>query len=201
MRSTANDLLEFLAANIGLVRTPLAAAMGDMVKVRRPTQYLELKAALGWHVATLHNIDIVWHNGQSAGHRVFVGFSPRLRAGVVVLSNSANSIDDIGVHILDPLSPLRKLYREVPISPTLYGNYLGRYQVNENFALTVTLDRGRLYIQGTGQDRAEMFSEADGRFFLRVVDAEIIFQTDSAGLTRSLSLMQDGKTVYALRVQ
>ena len=37
LRSTTNDLLTFLAANIGYVKTPLAPAMADMLKVRRPT--------------------------------------------------------------------------------------------------------------------------------------------------------------------
>jgi CubicO group peptidase (beta-lactamase class C family) len=203
MRSSANDLLDFLAANIGLTRTPaaLAAAMADMVKVRRPTQYLERKAALGWHIATLHGIDIVWQNGGSAGHRAFVGFSPQLRAGVVVLSNSANTIDDIGVHLLDRQAPLRKLYRESPVSPGLYDNYIGRYQVSDTFGLSVTRDGNRLYIQATGQPRAELFAEGDDRFFLRVVNGEVLFQTDASGRARALSLAQGGKTATALRVR
>jgi CubicO group peptidase (beta-lactamase class C family) len=201
MRSTANDLLNFLAAAIGLDRTPLAPAMADMIKVRRPTQYLELKTAIGWHVATLHGVDIVWHNGQTPGFRSFIGYAPQLRAGVVVLSNAASTIDDIGVHLLDPQTPLRKLYREVPVSPGLFDNYIGRYQVSDNFALSVSRDGGRLFIQGTGQPRAELFAESDNRFFLRVVNGEVVFETDSNGSARELSLTQDGKTVSAVRVR
>jgi len=37
LRSTANDLLTFLSANLGYTKTPLAPAMADMLKVRRPT--------------------------------------------------------------------------------------------------------------------------------------------------------------------
>jgi D-alanyl-D-alanine-carboxypeptidase/D-alanyl-D-alanine-endopeptidase len=201
MRSTANDLLDFLAANIGLTSSPLAPAMADMVKMQRPTQYLELKAALGWHVATLHGVEMVWENGQTAGYRAFIGFVPKTRAGVVVLSNSANTIDDIGVHILDKVTPLRTLHREAEIKVSQFDNYIGRYEVNENFALNVTRDGNKLYIQGTGQPRAELYSSGDDQFFLRVVDGTVIFQTDGSGRARSLSLTQDGKTVPAQLVQ
>ncbi len=201
MRSTANDLLNFLAANIGLTGSPLAPAMADMVRIQRPTQYSELKVALGWHVATLHGVEMVWENGQTEGYRAFIGFVPKTRSGVVVLSNSANTIDDIGVHILDTATPLRTLHREAEIKPSQFDNYVGRYQVNENFALNVTRDQNSLYIQGTGQPRAELYFSGDDQFFLRVVDGTVIFQTDGAGRAHSLSLSQDGKTVPAQLVQ
>jgi len=201
MRSTANDLLDFLAANLGLKPSPLAPAMADMIKVRRPTQFVELKAAIGWHIATLHGIEIIWHNGQTAGSRSFIGFAPKSRTGVVVLSNSANTIDDIGVHLLDPQSPLRTLRREVPVNPSQFENYIGRYAVSETFALEVTRDGNRLFIQAAGQPRAELFAESAEKFFLRVVDGDVVFQTDSSGRANSISLTQDGKTVSALRVR
>jgi D-alanyl-D-alanine-carboxypeptidase/D-alanyl-D-alanine-endopeptidase len=201
IRSTANDLLNFVAANIGLTASSLAPAMADMVKTQRPTQYLELKAALGWHVATLHGVEMVWENGQTAGYRAFIGFVPKTRSGVVVLSNSANTIDDIGVHILDKASPLRTLHREAEIKTSQFDNYIGRYVVSDTFALNVTRDGNKLYIQGTGQPRAELYSSGDDQFFLRVVNGTVIFQTDGSGRAHSLSLTQDGKTVPAQLVQ
>jgi serine-type D-Ala-D-Ala carboxypeptidase/endopeptidase len=197
MRSTANDLLNFLAANIGLVNTPLAPAMGDMLKTVRPTQYEELKIALGWHVATLDGVEMVWENGRTEGYRAFIGFVPKLRVGVVVLSNAADTIDDIGVHILDPAQALRALHREAPIDASLFDNYTGRYLVNETFSLVVTRDGGRLYIQGTGEPRTELFAEGDDRFFVRDINAEIKFDTDASGRAHSMAITQDGKTTPA----
>jgi len=201
MRSTANDLLNFLSANIGLTPSPLAPAMADMIKTQRQTQYLELKAALGWHVAKPHTVEMVWENGRTDGYRAFIGFVPAKRIGVVVLSNSANTIDDIGAHILDKDSPLRTLHREADIKPAQLDNYLGRYEVNDTFALGVTRDGNKLYVQGTGQPRAELFFMGDDQFFLRVVNGTVTFQTDGSGRARSLSLTQNGKTVPAQLTQ
>jgi CubicO group peptidase (beta-lactamase class C family) len=49
---------------------------------------------------------IVWHNGGTGGFRSFMGFDATRRVGVVVLSNSGVSVDDIGFHLLDPAIPL-----------------------------------------------------------------------------------------------
>jgi CubicO group peptidase (beta-lactamase class C family) len=201
LSSTANDLLNVLAANLGLPSSPLSPAMADMIRTQRPTRYPQLKAAIGWHVATLHGVDIVFENGQTEGSRAFIGFAPKSRVGVVVLSNAANTIDDIGVHILDPESPLRHLHREVAVNPAVFDNYLGLYRVGDTFSLIVSRDENRLFVQGFGQPRAELFSEGDGRFFLRVVDGEVVFRTDSSGRASGLELTQDGKTVTAQLVQ
>ncbi len=201
MRSTANDLLNFIAANADDTATPLATAMADMLNVTRPTQYDQRKVAIGWHVVTLHGLDIVFSNGQTEGYRAFIGFVPKTHAGVVVLSNSADTIDDIAVHLLDKDTPLRTLYREVEIKPATFDNYVGRYQINDTFFVNVTRDGNHLYVQGFGQPRAELFPNGDDQFFLRVVNAEVDFHTDSSGRATSVTLTQDGKSVIGQLVQ
>jgi D-alanyl-D-alanine-carboxypeptidase/D-alanyl-D-alanine-endopeptidase len=201
MRSTANDLLDFVAANAGLTNTPLAPAMADMLKIMRPTQLDARKVAIGWHVVTVNGADVVFSNGQTEGYRAFIGFSPKNRAGIVVLSNSADTIDDIGGHLLNKDIPLRTLYREVEVKPSVFDNYLGRYQVGDKFSLNITRDGNHLYIQVFGQPRAELFARGDDQFFLRVVDAQVDFHTDGGGRASSMTLTQDGKSVTALLVQ
>jgi D-alanyl-D-alanine-carboxypeptidase/D-alanyl-D-alanine-endopeptidase len=51
LRSTANDLLTFLSAAIGLTKTPLSNAMTAMTSVRRKTDSPNLEIALGWHIS------------------------------------------------------------------------------------------------------------------------------------------------------
>jgi CubicO group peptidase (beta-lactamase class C family) len=114
IRSTANDMLAFLAANLGYTQTPLAPAMTAMLAVRRPTDTSGLDVALGWHVFTKDTptalaVDpMVWHNGGTDGYRSFVGFYSKSRIGVVVLSNAQTTagVDDIGKHLLNARAPL-----------------------------------------------------------------------------------------------
>jgi serine-type D-Ala-D-Ala carboxypeptidase/endopeptidase len=67
LRSTASDMLTFLAANLGYMKSPLAPAMAAMLKVRRPTGQPGLEVALGWHIRTINGKEIVWHNGGTGG--------------------------------------------------------------------------------------------------------------------------------------
>ena len=105
LRSSANDLLLLVAASLGYAKSPLAPAMAAMLKVRRPTTIPGTEMALGWVVAS---DGIVWRNGSTAGYRSFVGYEPKSRAGVVVLSNTFTNtgLNDIGMHLLDVRIPL-----------------------------------------------------------------------------------------------
>jgi D-alanyl-D-alanine-carboxypeptidase/D-alanyl-D-alanine-endopeptidase len=107
LRSSANDLLLFLAANLGYAKSPLAPAMAAMLKVRRPTTIPGMEMTLGWVVAA---DGIVWRNGSSAGYRSFVGYDPKPRIGVVALSNifTNTGLNDIGMHLLGARNAVAK---------------------------------------------------------------------------------------------
>jgi CubicO group peptidase (beta-lactamase class C family) len=97
IRSTANDLLIFLAANMGIIHTPLQPAMKKMLSVQRAASPGS-KVAMGWHIETGRG-GMVCHNGQNNGYYSFVGYDPHRKVGVVVLSNSNDPIDDIAWRI------------------------------------------------------------------------------------------------------
>jgi len=208
LRSSTNDLLTFLAANLGYAPSPLAPAMAAMLDVRRPTGVDNLQIALGWHVLTTHGRQVVWHNGGTAGYRTFIGFDPAARAGVVVLSNAGTAAgpDDIGRHLLDPQLPLLALtaqatHTEVAIDPKLYDAYAGRYQFAPAVLLTISRTDTHLFAQLTGQPAFEIFPESDSRFFLKVVDAQLTFETNAEGKATAVVLHQNGRDQRATKIE
>lgn len=197
LRSTANDLLNFLAANLRQNPSPLAPAMASMLAARRKTSSPETEIALGWHITNISGSEIVWHNGGTGGYRSFIGFDPKKRIGVVVLSNTftGEGIDDIGRHLLNPALPLwqaPKLAKEIAVEPSVLDRYVGLYELAPNFVLAITREGNRLYSQATGQPRTELFAESETKFFLKVVDAQITFQTAAGGRATGLILHQGG---------
>jgi CubicO group peptidase (beta-lactamase class C family) len=104
IRSNLDDMFIFLAANMGLMKTPLHPAMKPMLKVRRPGPP-GVEVGLGWHIVEQRGTQAARHNGQTYGYHSFLAFEPRRQVGVVVLSNSSVSIDDIGWRILDYPQP------------------------------------------------------------------------------------------------
>jgi CubicO group peptidase (beta-lactamase class C family) len=199
LRSTANDLLTFLAANLGYTKSPLAPAMASMLQVRRPTGQPELQIALGWHIYTTNGKEIVWHDGGTGGYRSFLGFDPKTRIGIVALSNAATvaGVYDIGRHLLDPSVP----HKQVKVDPQLYDGYVGAYEFAPNFILTVSREGDHLFTQATGQSKFEIFPESERDYFLKVVDAQVTFLTDSQGRATELVLHQNGRDQHGKRVE
>jgi CubicO group peptidase (beta-lactamase class C family) len=213
LRSSANDMLTFLEAFLGYKESPLAPAMKAMLDVRRPAG--QTKIGLGWLIYSTDDREIAWHNGGTGGFRSFVGYDPRERVGVVVLSNAStpNGIDDIGLHLLNPKAPLAnpeppKQHTEIHIDPKLLDNYTGRYQVTPNLILEVTRDSHRLFTQGFAQvngqaialPKFEVFAEGEKNFFARVADNQITFETGPGGTATSLILHKAGRDMTAPRL-
>lgn len=112
LRSTAQDMLRFLAANLGQTSTPLRP-VPDLcleIQVERPVPQSDIAGiALGWHISSLDEDKLVyWHNGGTGGYRSFTGFIKENGSGVVVLSNyglgSTPEIDQLGLAVLKLLS-------------------------------------------------------------------------------------------------
>lgn len=101
LRSTANDLLTFLAAAMDRTRSALTPAFEALLSVQRPTGARFNEAALGWAVDTHGDREIIWKDGATAGYASFIGYDPVSASAVVVLSNSHNPVDDLGMHLLD----------------------------------------------------------------------------------------------------
>src|ERR1017187_3791864 len=109
LRSDERDMLTFIAAHLGYVESPLGPAMAAMTKVRRPAGNPQTEVALAWIVAKKEGREIYWQNGGTGGYRSFIGFDPKSRVGVVLLSNMSTrtGMDDIGMHLLDALGAAR----------------------------------------------------------------------------------------------
>ena len=101
LRSTVNDLLRFVAANLGLTATEIATAMEYTHEPRENIGPEGMQLGLGWINTTQHGLTITWHNGETGGYHSFVGLDKKRGKGVVVLSNAHSPIDDIGFHLLD----------------------------------------------------------------------------------------------------
>jgi D-alanyl-D-alanine-carboxypeptidase/D-alanyl-D-alanine-endopeptidase len=106
LHGTAEDLLVFLAAELGLRESKLRPAMEATQKPRRDADKQGVRIGLGWLIMPLPktNQELLWHNGGTAGYRSFVGFVKATKTGVVVLSNSDASVDAVGFEVLRMLN-------------------------------------------------------------------------------------------------
>ena len=205
LRSTANDLLKFVAANLGLVKSDLRPAMQLSQKSRHSAGSPDMDIGLCWHIAKKFGTDLVWHNGGTGGYRSFIGFDPQKRRGVIVLANSANSVDDLGFHLLEPKYPLArfqppKSHTAIRLEATALDRYAGRYEFAPGLYFNLRRDGVRLLAQLTGQPYNEIFPESETEFFYKIVDAQITFVKDSQGHVTALILHQNGQNPRAEKI-
>jgi serine-type D-Ala-D-Ala carboxypeptidase/endopeptidase len=108
--SSASDMLKFISANLGLIKTKLDNAMQESHLIRHSTGLLipnnihvsgnntdtELYIGLGWAITTNLGKEIIWHNGAtSGGYNAFMAFNPTTNRGIVVLCSTDKSDVDI----------------------------------------------------------------------------------------------------------
>jgi CubicO group peptidase (beta-lactamase class C family) len=197
LRSTVGDMVKFVEANMGRPKSPLFEAMTLQLETDLPTDAPNLSIALGWHKLKSKTGEIIWHNGQTGGYHSFIGFDKKRGVGVVVLSNTAADVDDIGLHVLDRTIPPRKIEAKkertaIKVDPKILDAYVGEYELVPTFVITITKEGDHLMLQATGQPKFEIFAESEKKFFLKVVDAQVTFVKDGKGNVSELILHQGG---------
>ena len=206
LRSTVNDMLKFVAANLGLTKSPLFPAMQKAHQSQRETGQPDLTIGLNWHILKKFDSEMVWHNGGTGGYHSFIGLDKKNRRGVVVLSNSANDIDDIGRHLLVSQYPIAKVdppkeHKAIQLDPKILDAYAGEYQVVPGLNLVFTREGDKLFMQPTGQSKVEIIPESETEFFLGVADVQVTFVKDEKGEVQQAIIHQNGRNVTAKRIK
>lgn len=101
LRATADDMLRFLSA---CLRPPPEPPGPALALAQRPHARIGRRAGVGlcWIIASRRaRPRIVWHNGGTWGFRSFAAFAPQTDTAVVVLSNSARSVDRLGFQLVE----------------------------------------------------------------------------------------------------
>ena len=174
LRSTAKDLLQFVAANLGLVSSPLFTAMQKTHQPRYPYPAGEPdeEVGLGWFIQKRFGTEIWYHIGWTGGYYTYVAFNKKKRRGVVILSNSENEIFDIGIYLLG-----RKFLLPITLDPKIFDAYVGEYQpkVNPGFLFKFSREGAKFFVEMTRQGKFEIFASAENVIFLRSQKGQVTF--------------------------
>lgn len=87
IRSTTHDL------SIWLQATMRGKAPGAEAAHPRAEYDENERIGWAWLTTTSRSPHITWHNGGTGGYRSFLGFNPDERTGIIVLVDTANSVD------------------------------------------------------------------------------------------------------------
>lgn len=195
LQSTVNDMNRFLAANLELSQTALSSAIRTTHRVEADPRLPGLKMGLGWFHAEFGKDRVLWHAGRTAGFAAFAGLDPARRRGVVILSNSANDVANLGLHLLTPAVPLVPLqpprrFRAVAVEPELLDEYAGTYRPAPGHPdFLAFIRKGGELVATHRQGTYKVYAESDTTFFSEDME-------DWGTFTRNVSGVVDGITWY-----
>lgn len=165
--------------------------------------------AYGWGVMTPDRATSgrrqVGHGGGINGFSTMITRVPEDRLAVIVLGNVENVNTGNIARDLVAIAYGRPYQIPAPrstiaVRPEILDQYVGRYEITPAFILTVTREGDRLMTQATGQQKIEVYSESETKFFLKVVDAQLTFARDDTGKVTHVTLHQNGRDTKAARL-
>jgi serine-type D-Ala-D-Ala carboxypeptidase/endopeptidase len=99
LRSTMNDMLKFLRANLDESDARLPRLMRQTHAVRRSIGP-EMSIGMNWIIRSMNGREVAWHNGGTGGYRTWIGFDKTRKIGAIVLGNSAIGHDNLGFELV-----------------------------------------------------------------------------------------------------
>ena len=203
LRSTLNDMLKFLRANLAPDRSELGRAIGMTHEPQVTSVIPDTHTGMAWNITSTGISTVIWHEGQIQSHYAFIGLDRKQGIGTVILSGSGVPLTDIGIHILDSRQPITD--SQPPRQPKLdidkssYESLAGRYVVRDNYTITISKEEGRLFSQATGMPKLEILPIAEKEFAVKGFNIKITFISDKTGEITSLIVHQAGTEVKAQR--
>ncbi len=204
IRSTPDDMLRFIEANLHPPENAVGKAIELAWKQHIPAKGKAFAMGLGWHIA--RDGQTRWHNGQTGGYHSMILINRELDAGVVVLCNTATGeVDALAESIIKSLAggkvKPRRFPKEKSIPAAEVARLAGRYQIVPQFILTIRADGEKLFVQATNQPENQVFAESATEWKLRVVEASLTFEVPEQGKCTAVTLHQGGRDMRAPRIK
>lgn len=207
LRSTANDLLKYLSANLGLTPCGLTSYM-EKTHVAHYHAHLQTETGVDTDIGLAWMIthepgaaSFIQHGGLTRGFITFIGLNMARRRGVVVLCNSQDfDVAPIGRILLESEWQLDRRPTERKISGKAYGAFVGQYKsllkpvpgAPSERGIGIRREGDRLFVQIMGPSSwpvhvllppiaDELLSQSGDVFFERLSGVSVTFSRDAQG--------------------
>jgi Domain of unknown function (DUF3471) len=113
---------------------------------------------------------------------------------VVALTN------DIAAILFSQPYSVPKQRQTIELDAAIYDSYVGQYELEPGWVMTVTREGNQLFTQWSGLGRAELFPESSTKFFMKLVDSQRTFLVDEMGEATQVIVHNGGRDRVAKRV-
>ena len=191
--STTEDLLRWEQGLFG------GKVLSD-ASLKKMTTPFKNDYAFGLVVRTVNGHKVIEHGGGIEGFNTQMSYFPDDKLTLIVLGNLNGGAPGAIASSLAAVAHGEKVIlpserKEVALPNEILKHYVGTYDMAPGFNIAVTLEGSQLMTQATGQRKIPIYPEAETKFFLKAVDAQIEFSKNEKGEVTSMTLYQNGQTV------
>lgn len=189
LRSTMEDMLVYLRAQLGPAENDLARAMRATHAVQQ--RFPNVSFGLGWRVQEANGRTLLSHTGGTGGFSTMMAFDPERRTGFVMLTNTAGLDDDLPMDFMRRGAPLA--LPEVPVARDRVIPYVGEYEFASGRNAVVRLEEdGTMTLRTPGNVRFRMYAASDSTFYLKRAPWRVAFAGDASGRVTGMTLDLNG---------
>jgi len=91
--------------------------------------------------------------------------------------------------------------KEIEVPSKILKTYEGKYELGPGTVIDVTTNKHQIFVQLTGQSKFEIFPNSTTEFYLKVVEAKIIFNANEDKKIKSLTLHQNDQVITANKIK
>ncbi|OPZ94549.1 MAG: Penicillin-binding protein 4* [Firmicutes bacterium ADurb.Bin419] len=164
------------------------------------------KYGLGWFVREDESLGkVVFHGGNTLSFTADISrYIDKDMTIIMTINNGYYDVDNL-TSILAGIVEGKKYdlpgeFKAIELDTKLTDKYTGTYEYIEGYNVIITKTGEQLYAQLTGQGKAEIYPEAENKFFYRAVDAQITFTSDENGEITGLKFKQGSSEFNAKRI-
>jgi CubicO group peptidase (beta-lactamase class C family) len=165
----------------------------------------------GWAIGEQRGLPQIAHGGGLHGFNSHLMRLPEEKLTVTVLANCLPTIPELSpsgfarqiaeVYVFEEMDEQASFATDTTVDPSVYDDYVGRYDYGSGMVLTVTRDGDRLLAQMTGQGQAEIFPRSQTQFFWKDADAQIEFVRDETGTVTGAIHRQHGAEIKVAKLK
>lgn len=164
----------------------------------------------GWMMGKLAGRQAEMHTGGINGFHTFMARFPGDEGCVIALNNIENApIGRIGADLAAILIGDKyeiPPWKTAPVDPAVFDAYAGRYEFDGRYqtevkTITVRREGDRLMAQIGDQLTVRLYPESPTKFFMKLIEGEVLFFKNGEGAFTHLLFRQNGQNLPAQKVQ
>lgn len=88
----------------------------------------------------------------------------------------------------------------ISLLPEIMNKYVGVYELQPSFLIEIEKQNDRIFAKTGGQQPVELFAETENSFFMKEINAQLVFYVDSNGIVKSVIFSQGGNKMEGKKI-